>query len=143
MVDQISMSKAEFNSALEQAATKAIISRLEKSHFEHLKLHNDTLTEMNGRLITLNDSINKWPERLNACKDQVKHEMDLEMKDFMTHKDGTLMEQRIQGKINEINGKIKTTTIVIVSIAGIIQFALTTIVLISKLTELLSIAPHP
>jgi len=141
--EKITLTRSEYNTALDVAATKAIIKRIDIDSRKQTENTNGLMTELNTRLIALAETINTWPERLNSCRDSLKSEIHNDLKEFMTHKDGELMEQRLESKVTEVNTKIKTNTIIIVSVAGIIQFGLTVAVLVVQLSKLTASVPIP
>jgi hypothetical protein len=53
------------------------------------------------------------------------------------------MEQRLEAKVAEVNNKIKTNTIVIVTVAAIIQFLLTVAVLVVQIEKITTTVPIP
>ena len=141
--DKIVMTRAEYQTALDLAATKAIVDRVEKSHDKQVKKTDSILTEISAHILGLVEKINRWPERLNTCRDNLKDEIHKDLKKFMTHKDGELMEQRLEAKVSEVNNKIKTNTIVIVTLAAVIQFGLTVAVLITQIAKITTTVPIP
>lgn len=121
---KLTMSPAEFQTARDLAVTKALLKQLQTDYAKHLEEGNKVSSEIKASLGLLREEFARLPDRMSAMRRDIERDMNVKLDQYMTKKDGELLEGKLEAKIDTINNKIKWTVIAVSSIVGSVQFIL-------------------
>lgn len=135
MSEQVQMTEVEFELAKKAAAQEQAISMLGANIAHGRDETNKVLSKLDSNIGRLREEIQKWPDRINKCRDDIEDDMEKIHRGFMTHTDGELMEQRLKNEFQQLRTQVKQTVITVVAVASIAQFFLLSIVLYLQIAE--------
>lgn len=135
MSDQVTMSQAEFNQAIELAVTKSQLISLSTAFNSHEEEVGGLLKDIARDVKTLTVDVQGWELKMNVCKQELESDIYSELEhNFVTKKDLLNSEEKLKSDLGAFAKQVKW------SVAGFMA-AFTTISIIANVIVLTAKIP--
>jgi len=135
--DRVEMTNVELELTKQMASMKTEVEALKNNYERSADNLAHSMAQISAQLEALRETVSKWPEQMAVHKDGIYINFNRRLEDFMTHKDGELMEQKLESKISEMQTKFRTMVITVVGAGTVVGFILNIIFITYQLHRLL------
>ena len=135
--ETVEMSVVELELTKQMASMKTEVEALKMNYERSAQNLTNSMAQVAAQIESLRDAVSKWPEQMSSHKDGIFISFNRRLEDFMTHKDGELMEQKLESKIDTMQTKFRTMVMTVVGVGTLIGFILNLVVITYQLNRFL------
>lgn len=133
----VEMSVVELELTKQMASMKTEVEALKLNYERSAQSLTSSMAQVSAQIESLRVDVSKWPEHMATHKDGIFVNFNRRLKDFMTHKDGELMEQKLEAKIDTLQTRFRTMVMTVVGVGTLIGFILNLLVITYQLNKFL------